>query len=499
MRWRTLAFFAAVAFGCSGESSEGTAETPAPLPEGLSAAERAAAELDRDFPKHGVVTGLQLRIRSGANPDAAVVGWLRTSARVRLAGPEGSCEGGRWYRVHPTGFVCGKADELAVGDTPPEVEEPTEYGWHDTPTQAEQAAARGAVVLPPGPRRDDALPYDYFFVKERAVPEYHRLPSRNEQRAAAAKGERFLSLLADDERRARAYLDGADDGPPGTAVTHRYLNRGFYVASTGAELRARRRFVRSTQGRYVKASRLEKRTGSAFTGVELSGEVGLPVAWALRPATLLRAEESEDGSVSFVADEELPRVERQDRLLGWKGTRNVGGSVYHVIETEAGERFLRSWWATLAEPVERPAEVGAEEPWVHVDLGSQTLVLYEGDAPRYATLVSTGTEGFETPTGLFEIRRKHVTDTMSNIGDGADDAYRIEDVPWTQYFEGSFALHAAFWHGRFGTARSHGCVNLAPADAHRVFSHTWPTLPEGWHGAATEDTGLSASHVLVTE
>lgn len=485
------------AFACSGEEARPSADAPAPLPESLSAEERAAAELDRDFPLHGVVLALQLRVLSAPEADAAVVGWLRTGARVRLARTEDACAGGRWHRVSPTGVLCAKEDELRVASTAPEVEEPTEYGWHDTPTQAEAAAERGALVLPPGPT-DATLPYAYYFVKERAVPEYHRLPSRNEQRAAAAKSERYLALLESDERRARAYLDGADDGPPGTAVMHRFLNRGFFVASTGTELRAQRRFVRSTQGRYVKEARLEERTGSSFQGVALDGETTLPIAWALRPAQLLAAAEAEDGTTRFTSDEELPRVERQERLTGWKETRNIGGAVYHVLETEAGERYLRSWWATLAESRAKPEEVGAEEPWVHVDLGAQTLVLYEGARPVYATLVSTGTEGFETPTGLFEIRRKHVTDTMSNIGDGADDAYRIEDVPWTQYFEGSFALHAAFWHGRFGTARSHGCVNLAPADAHVVFGHTWPRLPEGWHGAASEDTELRASHVLVT-
>ena len=482
---------------CSDDEPPPAADAPAPLPEGLSAEERAAAELDRDFPLHGVVTALQLRVLSEPREDASVAGWLRTGARVRLVATGDACPGGRWHRVAPMGVLCAKEDEIRVGEAPPEVEAPTEYGWHDTPTQAEQAAARGALVLPPGPT-DAPLPYDYFFVKERAVPEYHRLPSRNEQRAAGAKSERYLALLESDERRARAYLEGADDGPPGTAVMHRFLNRGFYVASTGAELRAQRRFVRSTQGRYVKASRLEQRTGSSFQGVRLEGEVTLPLAWALRPAKLLVATTSDDGTTRFEADEELPRVERQDQLTGWKETRNIGGAVYHVLETEAGERYLRSWWATLAEPVAKPEEVGADEPWVHVDLSAQTLVLYRGATPVYATLVSTGTEGFETPTGLFEIRRKHVTDTMSNIGDGADDAYRIEDVPWTQYFEGSFALHAAFWHGRFGTARSHGCVNLAPADAHAVFGHTWPELPVGWHGAASEDTELPASHVLVT-
>jgi hypothetical protein len=76
-------------------------------------------------------------------------------------------------------------------------------------------------------------------------------------------------------------------------------------------------------------------------------------------------------------------------------------------------------------------------------------------------------------------------------GDVASDGpYSIEDVPWVQYFQGSYALHGAFWHDNFGYVRSHGCVNLAPEDARTLFSWTEPKLPEGWHGAfAAPDKG----------
>ncbi|MCA9706801.1 MAG: L,D-transpeptidase, partial [Myxococcales bacterium] len=45
---------------------------------------------------------------------------------------------------------------------------------------------------------------------------------------------------------------------------------------------------------------------------------------------------------------------------------------------------------------------------------------------------------------------------------------------------GSYALHGAFWHTGFGRRRSHGCINLAPRDAARVFELTSPAMPEGW-------------------
>lgn len=495
----------ALALGCGGdgEVAEVSAEpvsaadrAEAALPPEATEEERAAARLDAEFPRHAAVTGISTTIRARADEGSAIVGWLRIGARLRLAAEATRGPGCRaWHRVHPFGFVCDD-DALEVREAAIAIEEPTLEGWKDEPTQAEQAAARGALVLPPT-ARDEPMPYDYWYVRDSTVPEYHRLPSRDEQRAATARSDRYRELFALDERRARRYLAGeSDDGPPGTAVAARYLDRGFYIASSGVEVRAFRRFVRTTTGRFVKQANLEPRRGHDFRGVELGGDVALPIAWTVRTARPMM--DGPDGAL--VDDEAATPIERQTRLTGWQERRNVGGQVMHVLTTDAGPRYLRAWFAAVAERIDRPEGVAEDEPWVHVDRGEQTLVLYEGDTPVYATLVSTGLEGHETPVGIFTIRRKHVTDTMSNMGpDAGDDRYSIEDVPWTQYFEGAIALHTAFWHTRFGLPRSHGCVNMTPYDAHHVFARTWPRLPGGWHGVATEQTDLRGSHVVVTD
>ena len=472
----------------------------AALPPTATEEDREQARLDAEFPMYGAVTGIQETVHADSNTDSAIIGWLRIGSRVRVTEAirrGNGCEG-RWRRIHPTGFVCDD-DDLEVREESIEVEEPTLEGWKED--QAELAAERGALVLPAPASLEDTLPYTYWYVKESTVPEYHRLPSRNEQRAAIARADRYRELLEIDERRAQLYLSGErQDGPAGTAVSSRYLDRGFYVASNGIEVRAFRRFLRTTQGRYIKQAQLERRHGHDFAGVALDEENTLPIVWTVRTARPMIATEAEDGTVSWSTDDEAEAIERQTRLTGWQERRNIGGRVMHVLETEAGPRYLRAWFASVAERVDRPEGVAEEEPWVHVDLSEQTLVMYRGDAPIYATLVSTGIDEHATPTGLFAIRRKHVTDTMSNIGpDAANDRYSIEDVPWTQYFEGSIALHTAFWHTRFGLPRSHGCVNMTPADAHWVFGRTWPAIPEGWHGVSTDESELRGSHVYVTD
>jgi lipoprotein-anchoring transpeptidase ErfK/SrfK len=116
----------------------------------------------------------------------------------------------------------------------------------------------------------------------------------------------------------------------------------------------------------------------------------------------------------------------------------------------------------------------------------------------FATLVSTGKPGHETPTGLYRIQSKHVSTTMDDDA-SEDGAYSIEDVPWTMYFHGNYALHGAFWHYTFGRVRSHGCVNLAPADARWLFQWSSPTLPASWHGIFADPRQNPGTFVFIEE
>ena len=79
------------------------------------------------------------------------------------------------------------------------------------------------------------------------------------------------------------------------------------------------------------------------------------------------------------------------------------------------------------------------------------------------------------------------------------EAYSIDDVPWTQYFSGSVALHGAFWHAGFGQVRSHGCVNLSPYDARWLFGFTAPALPPEWHAVSPTKGTPKGTSIVVTE
>ena len=63
---------------------------------------------------------------------------------------------------------------------------------------------------------------------------------------------------------------------------------------------------------------------------------------------------------------------------------------------------------------------------------------------------------------------------------GDEQPYSVATVPWTMFFAKDLALHTAYWHDRFGEPRSHGCVNLSPSDARRLYHWSSPDLPLGW-------------------
>jgi len=134
------------------------------------------------------------------------------------------------------------------------------------------------------------------------------------------------------------------------------------------------------------------------------------------------------------------------------------------------------------------------EKWIDINVTRQTLIAYEGTKPAYATLVSTGEAGLDDPAttkatkrGIFRIHTKYMTATMDSKTVGEE--FELRDVPYVQYFTEGYALHAAYWHDVFGQPKSHGCINLAPEDARRLFFWTGPQVPPGWHGASAGKTG----------
>jgi lipoprotein-anchoring transpeptidase ErfK/SrfK len=106
----------------------------------------------------------------------------------------------------------------------------------------------------------------------------------------------------------------------------------------------------------------------------------------------------------------------------------------------------------------------SNQRWIQIDLPRQRLIAWEGERPVYAVIVSTGKPSTPTPTGSFAIQTRHRYARMQ----GAD--YDVPDVPYTMYYSGNYAIHGAYWHNRFGTPVSHGCINVAVNHARWLFN-----------------------------
>ena len=149
------------------------------------------------------------------------------------------------------------------------------------------------------------------------------------------------------------------------------------------------------------------------------------------------------------------------------------------------DAWIRSTEVRVFRSRRPPNDLHVDERWIDVDLGQQVLTAYRGSTPIFSTLVSSGRgqrgSDLATPVGEHRIWVKLRSRDMSNLENAeARRCYSIDDVPWVMFFEGGYGLHGAFWHRAFGHVRSHGCVNLAPADAETLFHWAGPKLPAGW-------------------
>jgi hypothetical protein len=265
-------------------------------------------------------------------------------------------------------------------------------------------------------------------------------------------------------------LEAAEEGVPDAQLQPKF---GVGIVRTGKKPSSGDAFGLTTHGFWVPMRDLIPVGPAEFRGFELDG--ALDVVWVTADSAPVY--EKPAGR----------RTVRRYRLLGFR-----------VLETaeRGGQRWLRvgdGEWLNGRDVrgpklVPPPAEARPLERWIDVDLENQVLTAYVGEKPVFATLVSTGrgpvnTE-LATPKGTFRIWVKLRTSDMDNLENvEALENYAIQAVPWVMYFEKGYGLHGTFWHRAFGRVQSHGCVNLSPRDAERLFHWTSPRLPPGWSAA----------------
>ncbi len=467
----------------------------------LSGESRPAPAPPRDVPVL-FATAQETRIFEKPETSSHRIGVLKAGAVVEINKKEISgsgCPGG-FRAIKPMGYVC-LGPEATLDPAHP--------------------VARAATVRPDTTQK---LPYMYGTAK-RGGPAYARLPIPEDLREFEPHLRSHLSRWGKDKESGATYgqdlwlrrkaaktapaaLEALDqkvtdpDIPPFLLNGARLPNLSGFIAN-GAVIKAGefsmhngvafldtfnwqgRRYGLSTDLRLFPTDRFRPIRGSDFHGAPLGAGLDLPIGF-------VRAK-----------NQKRFRIERGHLTaagpLPWRSVLALTGKVHSwsgtlYYETKDGDLVAQAGTSKIEPAKKLPGWAVQGEKWIDVNVTRQTLVLYQGDKPVYATLVSTGEAGLDDPEtsrstkrGIFRIHTKYVTATMDSKTVGEE--FELRDVPYVQYFQDGYALHAAYWHDVFGQPKSHGCINLAPEDARRIFFWTEPDVPAGWHGAAKALTG----------
>ena len=481
------------------------------------------------------------------NDNAKRIGYLRLGAVVARSDKSYGTDGclGGWYGVAPRGFVCiGKHATLDVDSpliraatTRPDTKKPLPYAYGFI-----RAVSPLYVRLP---RREEMLQTEYKLENHLKWVENH---GDHENKVGKGANDAARELIPDatetppsDEQPVNVLLGAKtpQDQPPswieagnraipnvsGYEVpkaswfanrVRRHTGIAFIGAfDSGAEL-DHRQFAITVDMRLVPVDKIKPETASAFHGVDLNDEVKPPVAFVKpcdphakgTPKPCRHPFRDDGGRLSSMAELLPPRA-----FLRLTGNRKVVNNM-PFYETTAGYWVRSKDVGVAVAPHVWPSPADKGDKWVDVSIEDETLLLWEGKKAVFATLVSAGQDGLGDPLktkstvrGFFRLKSKHITATMdsnersSHSGGAAPDpkagesatgedkhagAFELRDVPYVQYFHDGYAIHSAYWHDHFGMQRSHGCINLAPIDALRVFRFTEPGIPEGWHSVNIE-------------
>ncbi|HSO31654.1 MAG TPA: L,D-transpeptidase [Labilithrix sp.] len=480
--------------------------------------------------------------KTGEKTGAVRLGYIRQGSRVPViaeAHPKANCKEG-WYELVQGGFVCGKYASLDANHPRVKLAPHAPDMVSSLPYQYGYNVANGTPLYRTIPSREERLQIEPWLApkpkKARRSSEESASADDGDATPGVAIGNAALTLTKSTQTVGAGgssdplgvtgeldagvpwYLRDYDGGKPqvtlddlrGEGPVSRRMVKGFFLALDKDFGGGGSRWWKTTGGLLAPYERvMVYKQASDFHGVWLDEKATGALApssagdgGAAEPKKEI-ADLAKSGSKAqigiitmykskkYIVSTSKKAVTTGDPISRHSVLRLTGESV--TINGATYDETDDGWWMKASEGVKTnpgaaPKDLKADEKWVDVNVKTQTLVAYEGDRPVFATAVSTGLEDrsdkekdHHTPTGTWRIREKHIAATMD--GDVASDGpYSIEDVPWIMYFNGSYALHGAFWHNQFGRTKSHGCVNLAPLDAKALFAWTEPHVPEGWHG-----------------
>lgn len=239
------------------------------------------------------------------------------------------------------------------------------------------------------------------------------------------------------------------------------LPAGFVFLSYGTALDVSGVTVYAIGRGFVRGDGVTEITPLSFRGLTFSRTPDRSFGWVISGTFTQR----EPGGAEDWVDHWLPRLS----LVTIQDSVQIDGVTWYEV---APDEWVEQTLLGVVTPDVTPPEGVEGGRWIKVNLYEQTVEAYQGGELVFATLASTGRYGYWTQPGLFKVWIKLERDLMTGGVSGPDGSnyYYLEDVPWVMYFDQARGLHGTYWHGRFGTVTSRGCVNLSPIDAHWMFN-----------------------------
>ncbi|MBD7957325.1 L,D-transpeptidase family protein [Microbacterium sp. Sa4CUA7] len=215
----------------------------------------------------------------------------------------------------------------------------------------------------------------------------------------------------------------------------------------------------------------------------------------------------EDGTVEFTADpaaiqpvvDTLPGLVDRAAVDATVITNTAGEHLWDIQAGQAGRALettdgiaagfadqLADGNAVYALPVkETEFQTTALARTIDVNLSAQRVTLYENGAAVDSWLVSTGKQGAPTYTGNYTINSMYPMQTLYGTYRGPNGEprgpYVQPDVKWMMYFNGGQAFHGVYWHSKWGTPSSHGCVGMPEWRAAQLYDWAAPGVEVSIH------------------
>jgi hypothetical protein len=252
----------------------------------------------------------------------------------------------------------------------------------------------------------------------------------------------------------------------GKAIRH--VSSSFsYISYIDSAVEDGKRVYMVAPGEWMTAHDVARVTAPVFQGLEFTETPALTFGWVL---TYL----SQNGIVEtkrtpgYDIDDYTGHILQNHDLVWVYDTAEANGMEWYQL---GPDEWVPDNLIARVIPNTNPPVGVDNDRWIEINLYEQTITIYDHYQLVFATLVASGLEPLWTRPGLFKIYDKLETTPMrgSFEADGSD-AYYLEDVPWTMYFDEARALHGAYWRANLGFPQSHGCVNMSIGDSHWIFN-----------------------------